>query len=67
MIVQASMQAQARAASLPMRGKGVFIVARGRIAAADYSTFQLPDLPPCFSITLMSDITMPRSMALHMS
>ena len=32
-----------------------------------YSTFQLPDFPPCFSITRMSYITMPRSMALHMS
>ena len=36
-------------------------------AGTCYSTFQCPDLPPSFSITLTSLITMPRSMALHMS
>ncbi len=32
-----------------------------------YSTFQQPDFPPCFSITLMSDITIVLSTALHLS
>ena len=31
------------------------------------SATQSPDLPPCFSSTLMSPITIPRSAALHMS
>ncbi|MEO0048083.1 MAG: hypothetical protein RLZZ410_1042 [Pseudomonadota bacterium] len=32
-----------------------------------YATFQVPDLPPLFSSSLTSLITMPRSTALHMS
>lgn len=36
--------------------------------AEDYSSvFQCPDLPPSFSITRTSLITMPRSIALHIS
>ncbi|PFH09011.1 hypothetical protein BCF11_1398 [Collimonas sp. PA-H2] len=31
------------------------------------SAIQSPDLPPCFSITRTSVITIPRSTALHMS
>ncbi len=35
---------------------------RSPASGGGYSTFQLPDFPPCFSITRMSYITMPRSL-----